>query len=418
MRSGAFAARAIVICGGLSVAWDAKAQPVTAAEPKKLLGGSEVPPEPRQELEIYGFAMLDIGYDFGAIGDPRWEDVLRPTKLPAFPNEFGKGGRTFAGVRQTRFGVNGMLPTDHGDIKTTFELDLFGVGVEAGQTTFRLRHAYGEWQGIRAGQTWSPFMDPDVVPDCIEYWGPSGMVFFRNVQLAYTHRSGDSDFTIALERPGTSSDSSSIGDRFDLLHVVPRFPLPDLSFDAKLAGSSGYIRIAGLLRYMRWDDLAPTPIVEGHAVGWGASLSGRLKLSPALFKLQMVYGEGIESYMNDAGADVGPKTDPGPVPGMFGVALPVFGLVGFVDLRWSDYFSSTAGYSFVWIDNSESQEIDAFHTGHYALANLLVHPTKQLMFGPELQYGHRTNRRDGFHVNDYRIQFSIKFSYGYKTGGR
>ena len=36
-----------------------------------------------------------------------------------------------------------------------------------------------------AGQTWSPFMDPDVFPNSIEYWGPTGMVFFRNVQVRW-----------------------------------------------------------------------------------------------------------------------------------------------------------------------------------------------------------------------------------------
>ena len=65
-----------------------------------------------------------------------------------------------------------------------FEFELFGTGVDEGQTTFRLRHAYGELGGFGAGQTWSPFMDPDVFPNSLEYWGPTGMVFFRNVQAS------------------------------------------------------------------------------------------------------------------------------------------------------------------------------------------------------------------------------------------
>ena len=76
------------------------------------------------------------------------------------------------------------MPTDVGELKTQFEFELFGVGVDAGQTTFRLRHAYGELGQFGAGQTWSPFMDIDVFPNSIEYWGPNGMVFFRNVQVA------------------------------------------------------------------------------------------------------------------------------------------------------------------------------------------------------------------------------------------
>ena len=62
--------------------------------------------KPKPHGEIYGFAMLDMGYDFKQV-DPDWFDVLRPTKLPSFEDEFGEDGNLYAGVRQTRFGVKG-----------------------------------------------------------------------------------------------------------------------------------------------------------------------------------------------------------------------------------------------------------------------------------------------------------------------
>src|SRR5262249_18269693 len=93
--------------------------------------------EPEPRMDIYGFAMLDLGYDFGQ-NDPNWFDVMRPTKLPSFTNQFGFDGRLYTGVRQSRFGVKGYLPTPLGELKTIFEFELFGVGVDAGQTTFRL----------------------------------------------------------------------------------------------------------------------------------------------------------------------------------------------------------------------------------------------------------------------------------------
>src|SRR5262249_27060935 len=60
--------------------------------------------EEKPRLDLYGFAMLDMGYDNGQ-NDPNWFDVMRPTKLPSFPNEFGHDGRFYAGVRQSRFGA-------------------------------------------------------------------------------------------------------------------------------------------------------------------------------------------------------------------------------------------------------------------------------------------------------------------------
>ena len=71
-------------------------------------------------MDIYGFAMLDMGFQSGQ-NDPNWFDVLRPTKLPSFENEFGEDGRFFAGVRQSRLGVKGFIPTSAGEIKTIFE---------------------------------------------------------------------------------------------------------------------------------------------------------------------------------------------------------------------------------------------------------------------------------------------------------
>lgn len=108
--------------------------------------------EEKPRMEIYGAAMMDMGYQTGQ-NDPNWFDVLRPTKLPSFANEYGTDGRYFAGVRQSRLGVKGFIPTSAGEIKTIFEFELFGTGVDAGQTTFRLRHAWGELGQVGAGQT-------------------------------------------------------------------------------------------------------------------------------------------------------------------------------------------------------------------------------------------------------------------------
>ena len=134
--------------------------------------------------DFYGFVMTDVGYNSEAM-DPLWFDVQRPTKLAAFDDQFGDDGSVFFSVRQTRFGVKSWIPTDMGELRTTFEWELFGTGVDAGQTTLRLRHAYGEMGIFGAGQYWSPFMDIDVFPNSIEYWGPNGMVFFRNVQIRW-----------------------------------------------------------------------------------------------------------------------------------------------------------------------------------------------------------------------------------------
>jgi hypothetical protein len=364
-------------------------------------------------LDIYGFVMLDSGYDFRT-NNPDWYDVVRPTKLPSFQGEFAPDGKVYAGVRQTRFGVKSSTPTKYGDLKTIFEFELFGTGVDAGQTTFRLRHAYGELGQFGAGQTWSPFMDPDVFPNSLEYWGPTGMVFFRNVQVRWMPLKGNSRITIALERPGASGDQGVYQDRIELQGIRAHFTLPDLSWQARLGRKWGYLQAAGIFRKISWSDIDNIlPNLSGSAFGWGLNFSSNLYFnSKNTGKFQVVYGKGIENYMNDAPVDIGIQNNFGnPAKPIVGVPLPVLGIVAFLDHTWSERFSSSIGYSMEDIQNSDAQKPSDFHQGHYALANLLFFPVKKVMVGGEFQFGRRVNFSDGFNVNDYRMQFSFRYDW-------
>src|SRR4051812_36627700 len=74
---------------------------------------AQTPPPSPPSLEIYGFAMLDMGHIFTQIY-PDWFDTLRVTKVPSFENEFGHDQSTFSGVRQSRLGVRSTTPTTLG----------------------------------------------------------------------------------------------------------------------------------------------------------------------------------------------------------------------------------------------------------------------------------------------------------------
>ena len=87
-----------------------------------------------RSLRVYGFAMVDMGYNFDQI-DPRWFDALRINRLPTYKDQFAPDGTFFFGVRQTRFGVQGFTPTKLGDLTVRYEFDMFGTGSDEGQTT-------------------------------------------------------------------------------------------------------------------------------------------------------------------------------------------------------------------------------------------------------------------------------------------
>jgi len=374
----------------------------------------------KPSFEVYGFAMLDIGQNFKQI-HPDWYDTLRLTKLPSFEDEFGHDNSTFAGVRQSRLGVRSTTPTDFGDLKTIFEFELFGTGVDSGQTTFRLRHAWGELGTFGAGQYWSPFTDPDVFPNSLEYWGPTGLAWFRNVQLRWTPISDDKNsFMVALERPGASGDAGVYASRIELQNIKPRFPLPDVSAAYKAMQKWGYFRVAGQLREIKWDDVLDDQFdLSGSATGWGINATSNVNAGKNdVLRLAFVIGEGIQNAMNDSPIDIGIENNlNNPVTPVVGKPIPIVAFSIFVDHKWNENYSSAFGYSRQDNDNTDAQAPSAFKTGQYALGNLLYSPVPSVMFGGEFQWGRRENFSDGFHSDGVKLQFSFKYNFSYKLGG-
>lgn len=364
-------------------------------------------------LDLYTNIMLDTGYQ-KYTNDPDWFDVVRPTRLPSFDGEYAPDGHYFTGVRQTRMGFKGYTDTYCGEIKTQFEYEMFGVGADAGQTTFRLRYAWAEFCQLGFGQSDTLFMDGSIFPNTIEYWGPNGMVYFRNVQLRWTPwRDEGSHFAVALERPGASRDYSPYDDRIELENVRGHFRYPDISAQYRQETHWGHLQLAGIVRRIAWKDVLRDEFdLSGDETGWGINISSNINMDYTTLHLQAVYGEGVENYMNDAPADIGIVLQPdNTVTPITGEALPMFGLVTYLDVNWNDRWTSSVGYSMLKINTTDGQLDSAFEKGQYASVNLLYHPLDTLFFGPELQWAERENARDGFKSHDFRLQFSIKYSF-------
>ncbi len=386
------------------------------------LAHAQAPADAKPSIEIYGFGQVDAIADFNQ-NNPDWYDVVRPSRLPKVANEFGEDGHFYVSARQSRFGTRATLPTADGDVTAQFEFDMYGVGKDAGLTTIRLRHAWGQWKQIGGGQTNSQFMDVDVFPNTIEYWGPNGMLFLRNPQVFYEifRDSNGSNARVAIEAPGASGDAGQFADRVELQNVKGRFPSPDFTGHYRYADKWGYVQLGGALRYIAYDDTLPNDAfnLSGHVWGWGISVSSALKPTPNdTLHLQVIEGQGVENYFNDAPIDVGIAKNPGnAVTPVVGKALGDFGLVLYLDHNWNDKMSSSIGYSRVDISNSDGQTANAYKSGQYMSGNLLYSPVKNVLFGGEFLWGHRENFSDGFKVSDTRIQFSAKYSFGMKVGG-
>ena len=369
-------------------------------------------PQRERKFEVYGFAQADYIQDFNRV-NPDWDATLRPSRIPTTPGEFGSDGQSIISVRQSRFGVQASQDIGGKDLFVKFEFDLFGTGVDAGQTTFRLRHAYGSWGPFLFGQTNSVFMDADIFPNVIDYWGPTGMVFLRNPQIRYTYKQGPNEVAVAIEHPSNDVDPGTLREIDPTLGAVQGDEkMPDFTAHYRYDGGWGHIQVAGILRRVGFDTPGtPGNEPNGSQLGWGVNVTSNIKPTKNdVIHLGFVYGHGIASYMNDGGVDLAPGGVASDISTVHAEAEPLWGVTAYLDHKWNSAFTSSIGYSRTEVDNSSLQAASAYRTGQYASVNLLWAPDKHLLFGGEFLWGQREDK-DGATGDDNRIQFSAHYSF-------
>ena len=368
-----------------------------------------------KSFEIYGFAQADYIQDFKRV-DPAWQDTLRPSKIPTTDGQFGSDGQAILSIKQSRFGVKGSNPVGNDTFEFKFEFDLYGTGVDAGQTTMRVRHVYGSWGNWLAGQTNTLFMDIDIFPNVVDYWGPNGMVFVRTPQIRWTPiHNGDNTFAVAIEKPGNDIDVGQFA-RFEdqgLANFQANNEIPDITAQYRMVQGWGHLQIAGILRKLGLENtINPANIVKRDDTGWGVDVTASIKVGDKdKVLLGFVTGAGIATFMNDGGVDMAPTTvNPATADAK---AVDLTGISAYFDHYWNSKWSSSIGYSYDEVDNLNGQNGSAFKKGDYFSANILHTPVDNILIGAELLWGKREDF-NGNSGNDSRIQFSLKYSFGAK----
>ena len=119
-----------------------------------------------------GRIKLDIIRDFNPIGS---EDSFDPRTIPI---EGSEGGNSQLHARETRLFLDMRGPVEGKELRMYIETDFYGSG-----SVFRLRHAYGSWGGLLAGQTWSTFLDDANFPNTIDFESPMAFPSIRQAQV-------------------------------------------------------------------------------------------------------------------------------------------------------------------------------------------------------------------------------------------
>jgi hypothetical protein len=361
------------------------------------------------KFEIYGFTQLDYIQDFNRV-DPNWQDTLRPSKIAPTDGAYGSDGQASLSAKQSRLGVQTWLPVNGEELYTKLEFDFFGVGSDEGKTTPRLRHAYGQWGNWLAGQTNSLFMDGDIFPNMLDYWGPIGMAFYRNPQIRWAPvRGGNQYLAFALERPGDDIDAGQLRtiDPDVVANAQKDEKYPDFSAQWRTTGAWGHLQLAGLVRQVGFETKTGNHEPSERKTGWGVDLTGSLKLDRGVLKAGVLTGEGIASYMNDGGTDMGPE---GTLGNLSAKVVPLTAFLLYYDHSWNEGWMTTLGFSQSEVQNTSLQNNDAFKRGQYASINLVSTAVKNFMYGAEFLWGSRMSK-DETTTHDQRVQVTMKYSF-------
>nr|WP_267965855.1 DcaP family trimeric outer membrane transporter [Halomonas aerodenitrificans] len=362
-------------------------------------------------VNLYGFAKLDILYD---VGDIR-AGTRGMGKSIGFENIGLEGQTTTSGhsdlhADESRLGVRTRTPTEQGDLLVNIEGD-FWTG------NLRLRQAYGSWNGITAGQTWSNFHTFVSTTPTLDFTGPAGRdAFFRQAQLRYSY----GNFHIALEDPSGAMSGSSYdggysgesgGRSIAGTDVDRKDSLPDLTLRYESSMGDLKYSAAALLRDIAFDDGAASDSVTA----WGLFLAGSIELTPGTtLRGQITGGDGLGAYMklNPApaayrvgdeletifswGGTLGISHDIG--PGSLNLAY------SYVEADWDDALADGIALVNEGSGNAYDHKRDLIHL------NYMWQPTKNVTYGIEVAHAARTavDDREG---DATRIQGSVIYAF-------
>jgi hypothetical protein len=347
------------------------------------------------KVQFGGFAKVDAMYDFDPIGN---EDQFAVNTIPVEgdPNSL-LGASSNITAKQTRLSVDVRNETSVGLIRAYVEGDFFGSG-----SSFRLRHGYGEWNGLLGGQTWTTFQDISARPFTLDYEGPDSEIFKRQPQIRYTATPWERvALAIAIEDPDNEI-SAPAG-----ISGVGRSQMPDIAAHGRIMRDWGHVQIGGILRQLRFvsDDGSG---IDDSAVGYGLNFSGKLNVAKRDAVMgQIAFGSGLGKYIfafEGTGSDA-VVTPVGEVETIDAWAT----VLGYTH-HWSDQFVSTISGGYAGLDNRPIQPSDAIKSARSFHANLVYSPHRLINIGGEVIWGQRRDK-SGAKGDATRLQFTVQYKF-------
>ncbi len=340
------------------------------------------------EASLYGYARLNMSYDLDG-------DRAQSTRSGSFTPSTNEDitGHFGADVQQSRLGVKVKHSSG---VAITVEGDFRGSG--SGPGSLRMRHAYGEYNGVLAGRTWSNYLSFVGNTPTLDFDSLAGTAGSqdRAEQIRYT--TGAMSFSL--------EDPSSQG----IVDGTGRTSAP--AFTARLEDSVDALSYsAAVLASQVTSDNGTN---DDSAIGYAAFGALKLKLSD-MFSVQgaINYTDGANGYLWHSGSNYyGPSAylDGNNVETIAGYG----GSVG-VSMNLGGGRSINLGYGMTTLDLDDAIAASsltdaAAETNQNILLNYMWTPVKNVMMGVEYGYfDQETVAGDSSDAN--RLMFAAQYNF-------
>jgi len=343
------------------------------------------------DMAVYGYARLNASYDIDS-------DQSLSTRSGSYAglagNDDAAEGHFGADAFQSRLGVRATSPEG---VMINLEGDFRG----GGGGTLRLRHAYGSYMGVLAGQTWSNFNSFVGNTSTLDFDSLPGVAGFqsRRPQMRYT----TGPLSVSLEEP----TSSFVGT------VDQKDSMPALTARLEDSADALTYSAAVLAHQVGYDDGDE----DESSFGFATFVAAKMALSDMItIQGSLSYTDGANSYLYRSGENFGAASAYVDASGDVETISGYGGTIG-TGINLGGGRSINIGYGMVEVDWDDAEDdlgaaavADESETNSAIMANYQWTPVKNVMMGVEFARLSRENV-DGTDGDANRILFATQYNF-------
>jgi hypothetical protein len=354
-----------------------------------LLVAGQSNPEAGTQFSIYGFGRTDFIWDNRDLGRT---DLFIPANIKI--NE-PKNPNYFIGAKQSRFGLDVKQKVGNDLLFINLEGDFHNDASDA-NGIFRMRQAYAQYKFLIVGMTWSNFFDDGVNPVSVDFEGPNSSTLSRSPQIRFSTYKSKNILSLSFENPIAKITT------YDSVTVLPQ-RFPDMIGAYKLSGVFGAVKIAALLRELRYESDQARSVV-----GYGLTLMAVINAwHNDKLKFQGVMGTGVAQYIKGAG---GLNYD-----GIYNgtdklEALQMRGANISYQHFWSVILHSSLTAGLLNVEDNTNLKASDYKSGYYGSVNIFWDAFRNLTFGAEALAGRRVNI-NGDNGSAIRVQMNATYKF-------